>query len=90
MFKYPFTLISCFTYLVTGLFIAHNDILQFRMRKGSTMLKERNCVITNTNSDKREKCKGKFVPMQAMRAYGGVQVHVYLFFKAQHWVEVSG
>jgi hypothetical protein len=41
------------------------------------MLKERNCVITNTNANKREKCKGKFVPMQAMQAYGGVQVQVH-------------
>lgn len=54
------------------------------------MLKERNSVITNTKSSKGEKRKGKFVSMQAMRAYGGVQILVHSFFKAQSWVEVSG
>jgi len=54
------------------------------------LLKERNCIITDTNSSKRENRKGKFVYMQAMRAYGGVQVLVHSFFKAQSWVQLSG
>jgi hypothetical protein len=54
------------------------------------MLKDLNCVITITNSSKRQKRKEKFVPVQAVQAYRSVQVQVHSFFKAQHWMEMSG
>ena len=41
------------------------------------MLKEHNCVITNTTSYRREKCKGKFALMQVIQVYGGVEVKVH-------------
>jgi hypothetical protein len=43
------------------------------------VLKGHNCVITNTSSSKREKGTGKFVPVQAIQAYGVLQVQLHSF-----------